>query len=170
MSNDTIAAEATPAGIRILAVLLIAGGIIGIGLSIWMVILGMQQPVFAIFAALFAAAFAFTAWQGVKLWKGTAGGYKWAKILFAAQIPSLSLGNLSYGFHTLLGFTVRIGSGVETTDFNLGSALDVMYTPGEQPMYVGINLVALAAFSYLLYLTRSGSGRIAPAADEQTPA
>ncbi|MBA3562928.1 MAG: hypothetical protein H0W33_02750 [Gammaproteobacteria bacterium] len=86
MSTEFEARESAPAGVRILSVLLIAGGIIGIGLSIWMAVLGMQQPVFAVFAVVFAAIFAFATWQGVKLWKGKPEGYKWAKVLFAAQI------------------------------------------------------------------------------------
>lgn len=162
MSTEIGAAESAPVGVRILAFMLIAGGIIGIGLSIWMAVLGMQQPVFAVSAVVFAAAFAFTTWQGVKLWKGTSGGYKWAKILFAAQIPSLSAGGLSYGFYTLLGFNVQIGSGVEALDFNLGSALNVMYSPEAQPAYVGVNLVALVAFAYLHLRTRSGLMRQLP--------
>lgn len=162
MTTEIGAAGSMPAGVRILAVLLIAGGIIGIGLSIWMAILGMQQPVLAVFAVVFAAAFAFTAWQGVKLWKGTAGGYKWAKILFAAQIPSLSLGGLSYGFYTLLGFNIQAGSGVDVFDFNVGSALNIMYSPEAQPAYVGVNLIGLAAFAYLHLRTRTGAMRRLP--------
>ena len=168
MSTETRVAESAPVGVRILAFMLIAGGIVGIGLSIWMAILGMHRPVFAVAAIAFAAAFGFTAWQGVKLWNGSAGGYRWAKILFAAQIPTLSLGGLTYGFFTLFGFNVQAGAGVEALDFNLGSALNLMYTPGEQPMYVGINLVAAAALAYLLFRTRSGSAPLAPTVRNQT--
>lgn len=159
MSTEIEARESAPAGVRILAVMLIAGGVIGIGLSVWMAVLGRQQPVFAVFAVVFAAIFAFATWQGVKLWQGTPGGYKWAKVLFAAQIPSLSLGGLTYGFYTLLAANVRIGTDVKAFDFGLGSALNVLYSPEAQPTYVGVNVIALAAFLYLTLRSRSGSAR-----------
>jgi hypothetical protein len=147
-----------PVGVRVLAVFLIVGGLVGIGLAVWMVVLGIQQPVFAVFAVLIAALFAFTCWQGLQLWKGTPGGYRWAKVLFAAQIPALSVGGLTYGFYTLLSASIRIGSGVGNFDFNLGSAFNLMHSPEPQPIYVGVNVVALVAFAYLMLQSRFGTG------------
>lgn len=149
----------TSAGVRVLAVFLIVGGLVGIGLAIWMVVLGMNQPLFAVFAVFIAALFAFACWQGLQLWKGTPGGYRWAKVLFAAQIPALSVGGLTYGFYTLLGASLRLGTGVSKFDFNIGSAFNLMHSPESQPTYVGVNVVALLAFAYLMLQSRSGAAK-----------
>lgn len=159
MSTESIATASAPIGVRILAVLLILGGIIGIGLSIWMAILGMEQPAFAIVAIVFAAVFTFTTWQGVKLWQNRPEAYKWSKILFAAQVPAFSVGGITYGFFTLVGFNVQLGAGVELFDFSAGSALNVLYSPEAPPTFVGVNLIAAAACAYLHFSTRSGNGQ-----------
>jgi uncharacterized membrane protein YiaA len=161
MSNEISAAASTPAAVRVLAVLLIAGGIVGIGLSLWITYVGLQNPGYLILALVFGALFVFTTWQGIGLWKDRPEGYRWARILFAAQVPAFSLGGLTYGFYTLLGFNLQIGSAVPAIDFNLGSAANAMYTPDAGPAFVGVNLVALAAFLYLLFFTRSGASQTA---------
>ena len=161
MSNETSTPGSAPVAVRLLAVLLLAGGVIGLGLSIWMAVLGLERPVFVVLAVVVAAVFAFTAWAGMKLWRGSPEGYKWAKVLFAAQVPVVSLGGVSYGFYTLLGFNLQLGSAVDAFRLNMGSAMNLMYSPAEQPAFVGINVVALAAFLYLLLRTRAARGRTA---------
>ena len=50
---------------------------------------------------------------------------------------------------------LQLGSAVDAFRLNMGSAMNLMYSPAEQPAFVGVNVVALAAFLYLLLRTRA---------------
>lgn len=47
---------------------------------------------------LYLVIFGWCVWTGVDLWQGKPQGYKWAKVLFAAQIPVITFPGFTYHF------------------------------------------------------------------------
>jgi hypothetical protein len=129
-------------------------------LTIWLDInllassqIGMFSSTTAI-AGVFIILFGWSAWTGLELWRGRRQAIKFAQILFAIQIPVLTLPGFSYQFHT--GFLVQIAvlEGVRFNfGFHLGSAFNFYISPEVQGLAIGINLVALFV---LIYLIRTG--------------
>jgi hypothetical protein len=79
-------------GVRFFALLLIGGGLAGVGLGLWGDVQTIQSTGFhaslsLILMGAFILLFGWSTWVGMALWRGTSQGYKWAKVLFAAQIP-----------------------------------------------------------------------------------
>ena len=142
--------------IRFIAFLLIAGGIVGVGIAVWLGLqTSSQQPAFAFYALVSAAIFVWSSWKGISLWKGKPDGYKWAKILFAAQIPALTLPNFSYEFYTGLSFRLMFGQVDSNVGFNLGSSINFYVSPEIQGTVFGINLIAIIVLVYLFKVSRS---------------
>lgn len=142
--------------IRLIAILLIVGGIFGIGLAVWLGLqASSQQPAFAFYGLVFGAVFAWSAWKGISLWKGRPDGYKWAKILFAAQIPILSLPYFAYEFYTGLSLRLIFGQVNSNIGFGLGSSIEFYVSPEIRNTVFGINLIALIVFVYLVKMSRS---------------
>ncbi len=77
-------------GMRILAFLLIIGGLIGIGVVVYMgyTLLKMHW-LYSVMVIIFLFVFSYSLITGVRLWKNDPRGHKWAMILFATQIPSI---------------------------------------------------------------------------------
>jgi len=88
-------------------------------------------------------------------WANT--GYKWAKILFLAQIPVIATPSLSYGFYTGLGLDLVIGHVNSHIQAHVGSGFTVYVDPSIKSHIYGLNLVALGAFVYLIWKTKPKS-------------
>jgi hypothetical protein len=89
-------------GVRLIAVLLIAGGILGVvgAVAVTSAFIRDQRPYRAVPAIASMAVFGWGAIKGIDLWRGRPQGYRWAKILFAFQILTFSVAGLSYEFST----------------------------------------------------------------------
>jgi hypothetical protein len=138
---------------KLLAVMLAIGGVLGIGLAIWM---GYQfVPVHWIYIVLVVAFLLLFIWSviaGIRLWRGEPKGWKWATILFALQVPVLTVPGLSYEFYT--GLALKIVGGDVETNVGLDFGANANFYLGTEitGLVYGVNLVAVAA---LIYLVRS---------------
>ena len=158
-----------PSGVKFLAALLFLGGLFGIGLGVWLGVVALQQaPAMIIIAAVFVAVFAVCVWRGFELWKGKPSGYKWAKILYAAQIPVVSLSSVSYEFSTGLKLALLVGESVDFLTINLGSSLNMYLSPEIQATYFGVNLVAAIALAYLMFSRNPETERVVSQDDEKS--
>lgn len=87
-------------GAKIIAFFLVAGGLLGILSSILMGFHFAQQHqnLRVIWAILSVALFAWSILTGVSLWRAMPRGFKWAKLLFALQVPVFSVAMLRMNF------------------------------------------------------------------------
>ena len=81
---------------------LIAGAILGILASVSLAIgfTHQHRPYPSIVPVVSIAVFAWGMLKGIDLWRGKPAGYRWARILFALQIPAFSVAGFSYEFST----------------------------------------------------------------------
>lgn len=159
--------------VKIFALLLIAGGILGgvgsIGISILFILPLLRQheqlhpilrqriknsiPAFVFYALLGSGFFGWTIWKGADLWRGVAEGYRWGKILFAAQILKIDTPAFSYEFFTGLRLNWIFGRIKKRFSFNLGYAAEIYFASATQNFEFGINIVAVAITLYLLFFS-----------------
>jgi hypothetical protein len=110
-----------------------------------------QQPYHIIVPAISIVVFAWGVCKGISLWRGKPSGYKWAKILFALQIPVFSLGRLSYEYSTGFSARIMIGHTNRHVGGDIGSSLNFLISPEALGWMLGINLVAVAVLIYLFW-------------------
>lgn len=153
---------------RFLAVLLAVGGVAGIGVSAWMGYTFVQTHwIYILFAGALAALFVWSVNAGVRLWRGEPKGWKWATILFALQVPILTVPGLSYEFFT--GLAVKIvGGGPELNfAFNFGANANFYLSTETTGLLYGVNVVAILA---LIYLLRNRPGKVMQPAQQSSVA
>lgn len=153
MSNES--QNSVDSGIRILAFLLIAGGIVGALLTGVQVL--NQLPLLSGFTVVAIIVFIWSTLKGFDLWRGRPTGYKWAKILFGSQVPFVSIPYFEYEFLLGLGFRIIYGRatyiGVDTDlyiGFAYGGTMNFLISPEIQSTALGINVIALIGFVYLI--------------------
>lgn len=136
---------------RVLALLLMAGGLLGVGLSAVMSarFLRMHWVYGVLFAALLLL-FAWTALAGFRLWRGEPRGWKSATILFAMQVPILTVPGLSYEYYTGLALRLVGGHVDKALTLSLGSNGNFYLDTRIHDWVYGINLFGLVATVYLL--------------------
>jgi len=148
-------------GARLLVVLLVVGGLLGIAAAIPLIqnFARQGEQLRIIVPALSIPVFGWCIWTGINLWRGLASGYRWATILFALQIPAVCISRVTYEFST--GFSARVLFGNSTRQFgaNIGSSLNFLISPEPLGWMLGINLIAVAAVAYLLIASRRTSVR-----------
>ena len=142
---------------RFFAAMLIGGGIAGIAIAAIVGIKIIQQNGLLIIPmAALAVLFAWAIYIGVRLWQGTPYGRKWAPILFASQIPVLSLPGFKFQWFTgaELGAALQFGGSSTRLGFsaNLGANGQFFFGTGVTESVVGVNLFAVVA---LVLLVRS---------------
>jgi hypothetical protein len=136
---------------KLLAALLVVGGVTGIGLALWMGYQFIQIQIgFIVLAAAFMALFVWSGIAGIRLWRGEAKGWKWAAISFALQIPVLTVPGLRYEFYTGLSLKLVGGNVKSPFGFNLGAGLEFYLNTEITGLVYGANLFAIAALIYLL--------------------
>jgi hypothetical protein len=144
-------------GDRFLAFLLVVGGTVGIGVSLYLAVLLIRlQWITGLIAAALVLLFAWSMLTGFRLWRGQRRGLTWAAILFAMQIPILSIPGFSYEYYT--GFSLKImGGHVEKpVSISIGATGDLnVFDPLVTNTAYGLNLLALAATTYLLTRRRT---------------
>jgi hypothetical protein len=148
------------------ALLLITGGASGVAVLVLSVLSLLRQqeqlhpilrqriknsiPAFVFFALLGFVFFGWTIWKGVDLWRGASEGYRWGKILFAAQIIKINIPGFSYEFFTGLRLNWMFGLVKKRFSFDLGYSTEIYFASATQNFEFGINIVAVAVTLYLL--------------------
>lgn len=96
---------------KTIAFFLGAGGALGVLISVLMAIhLAHEQQTQRVISNIISALlFTWCVPTGIELWRGTPRGFKWAKILFAIQVPVFGAGRFVYEFSTLLSFRIMAG-------------------------------------------------------------
>lgn len=143
-------------GLRILALLLIVGGIVGVLIAGLMVYQFLQAHwIYLLLIAAFIALFLWSALTGLRLWRGEQRGLKWATTLFAMQIPVLTVPGLEYEFYT--GLAVKLMGGNVESGFLLamGASGSFYLDTTINDWVYGINLLALVAVIYLVLHRRT---------------
>ena len=146
---------------RVVALLLMLGGAIGVGLTIWLdvnLLMSSQIRIFSsttAIAGVFILIFGWCVWTGVDLWRGRRQALKLAMILFAMQIPMIMVPGFSYALH--VGLLVRLamlGGGEFDGGFEFGSGFNFYISSNVQGFAIGVNLVALFVLIYLIRVAR----------------
>jgi len=143
-------------GVRIAALMLIVGGVIGIGIGIYMGYQFLQQHwIYLVLAAAFLVVFVWSVITGIRLWKNDDRGWKWSKILFAAQIPIVTLPGCSYEYFTGAAFKVVSGNHEENFKLSLGATITAYLDTRITDVVLGVNIIAVVVLFYLLWQSRS---------------
>jgi len=82
------------------------------------------------------ALFAWGILTGIALWRATPRGFKWAKILFALQVPVFHVARLTYEFSTGFSFRVMVGNTNRYIGGDIGSSLNFDVSPPIPGLYV----------------------------------
>src|SRR5713101_5208580 len=128
-------------GARIIAVFLVVGGLLGI-LSLVMMhfhLAQQHQSLPVISSVMSVALFSWGILTGVALLRATPRGFKWAKILFALQVPVFHVARLTYEFSTCFSFRVMIGNTNRYIGGDIGSSLNCNLSPQLRGFMFGIN-------------------------------
>jgi hypothetical protein len=148
-------------GMKLVSLLLIVGGALGAGLTIWLdvkLLMSSQLSILssaAAIAGVFICLFGWCVWTGVDLWRGRRQALKFAMILFALQVPVLTLPGFSYHLHTGLQLRIAVLTGGEfDAGFKLGSGFNLDISSDVQGLAIGVNLVALFVLIYLIRVWR----------------
>jgi hypothetical protein len=147
--------------VKLIGALLGIGGAAGVGIGLWTYSRLFSQTGTRLSAATallgaFVLAFGWSTWIGVDLWRGRPQAYKWAEILLALQIPTISIPGFAYRFYTgmMLCLSFNLSEGKLGFEFQLASLLVFKILPEPQDLILGVNLVAIAAFLYLIHASR----------------
>jgi len=144
---------------RIFALVLAIGGIIGIAMVVEESWIGSGSSALA--RILAGALFAFALFTGFRLWKGTPFGRKWAAIVFASQIPVLSLTDLNYDWFTGTQLIISISKGADAIRYlnfslsGIGGGFEFRIGEDLTEYIIGVNLFALVASILLLRAYRA---------------
>lgn len=145
-------------GVRFLALLLIAGGILGIGLGLYMGYTFVQQHwVYLLLVVGFVVLFSWTTLTGLRLWRNEERGWRWAKILYAAQIPVLTVPGFSYEYYTGIAIKLMGGQADNFLNLGLGASANLYLDTRITGLIYGVNVFAVLALVYLVMKSRSGN-------------
>ena len=149
-------------GARIVASFLLAGGLLGLLGSLLAVYHSAQRHQFltGISGILSTALFAWCVPTSIALWRTRFDGFKWAKLLFAIQVPVFSIGRFSYEFSTFFSFRVMIGNTARHIGGDIGSSSNLRVLPESLGFLFGINVVAVLILSYLIRASRVRSWEV----------
>ncbi len=141
--RPAIAAPANRA-VRIFALLLIIGGLIGIGSSA--VLAYRFAPLhLPIAGAAFIAVFAWSSVVGLRLWRGDPRGTKWAIALYALQIPALEIHGFKYDYFTGAAILMLHNPGGSPVALDFGADMALMFNGDSGGFVLGVNIIAIAA-------------------------
>jgi hypothetical protein len=138
-------------GVRVAAALLFAGGLVGTCIFVTVEVSALRNHWPLVFVALPGIGlFVWSTIVGLRLWRGVPGSAKWAKVLFMLQIPVMSVSGSNYEFFTGLAARLLHGPGGTKIEFRIGASLSTEFATDSTRFVVGVNLVAICAFLYLL--------------------
>jgi hypothetical protein len=139
-------------GARAAAAVLAIGGAVGAAISAWQAPgLVSQHWIYVVIVAALLWAFVWSVVSGIRLWRGEPRGWKWATILFAAQIPVLTVPGMAYEYYT--GVAVKLLGGNTDSSFTLGlgATINVYLDTRITDLVYGVNLFAVLVLAYLLW-------------------
>jgi hypothetical protein len=147
---------------RIIAFFLLAGGVLGLLGSLSAVYHSARQHhvLAGMSGVLSTALFVWCIPTGAALWRASPSGFKWAKLLFAIQVPVFCIARLSYEFSTFFSFRVLIGNTTRHIGGNIGSSSNLNLLPQSLGLLFGINVVAVVVLLYLIRASRSTAGPV----------
>ena len=89
---------------KLVAVLLVVGGIVGVMLSLWaeerFLSLSMDNRMLAATMGFYAFIFGASTWTGIDLWRKKPSAFTLAQVLLVAQIPTVGFPGFAYYFYT----------------------------------------------------------------------
>ena len=141
---------------RVISVFLIFGGLLGLLGTYFLAahaVRNHQEPQI-ISTILSALLFAWCILSGIELWREKPRGLRFAKILFALQIPVFTVARFTYEFSTLFSLRLMIGNTSRTIGANIGSSGNIHLSPQSSGFLAGINLVAVIAFCGLYAISQ----------------
>jgi hypothetical protein len=145
-------------GVKSVALLLMLGGIFGVVVGLYQELQALTN--FGIRAAtmtgIFVLLFGWCVWVGFELWHGEPWTYRWAKIIFAAQIPIIVVPGFAFdGFFTGLRIYFIISDRAPNIrwGFNLSSSIHFLFSSQVDYWLFGINFLAVIALFYLIRAT-----------------
>jgi hypothetical protein len=147
----------TKYGARIIAFFLLAGGLLGMlgsALTAYHSVQQQQRLLAGVSGMLSTVLFAWCIVAGVALWRTTPNGFKWAKLLFAMQVPVFSIARFSYEFSTFFSFRLMIGNTARHIGGDIGSSSNLNLLPQSLGFLFGINIVAVLILLYLIRPSR----------------
>ncbi len=138
-------------GLKVISFFLIAGGAIGVALSIFGAAFILNKSVLSALQSIFifGGVALFALYQGLKIWQGKPESLKWGAILFAMQILSFAYAGVSYTFHTLFKLALVINASGATISTRFGTSLNATLN-SQESNYIGINIFAIFAFVYII--------------------
>ncbi len=144
------------AGIRrVFAMAMVGGGIVGAGMFAFAVHDGLHDAGWTswMFWLMWMALFAWAAVAGAGLWSGTQRGFRWAKLVFACQLPIVSLPGYKYIWFTGASIAPTFDFTPQNTTFSLalraGAEGQAFVGAGLTTTSIGVNLFALAGLVFL---------------------
>ncbi len=111
--------------------------------------------------AALAWAFVWSTVSGVRLWRGEPRGWKWATILFAAQIPVFTVPGMTYEYYTGVASKLLGGNTDSSFTLGLGANINVYLDTRITDLVYGVNLFAVLVLGYLLW-ARPRRAMVAP--------
>ena len=153
------------AGEKFFALFLVIGGLLGIGIALYFAPQFLSQHwIYGSVVFVMLAAFGWATYVGILLLRGRRRGWKWATILFASQIPIVSVPGLAYEWYTGFGLSWIFVGDRDPLTFELGSSLSFFLDTRITAVLFGINLFAVLAFIYLI----AQRGRWSGSANEES--
>ena len=144
---------------KIIGVVLILGGLLGVAASVPAVIhFGHEYQVMRMISAIMGIAlFVWSIPVGVGVWRESARELKWAKILFALQIPVFSIGRLVYEYSNFLSLRIMVGNTSHNFGGDIGSSSDFYLLPHSPGFMFGINVFACIVLAVFDWKTATAS-------------
>ena len=145
-------------GSRLFAAALVLGGAGGVLLSGVAIAMLAAHGTGALVGPAFSMLLYGTALvAGVGLWRQRRYGMVWAPVLFALQVPVLSLPRLSYEWFTGASVAYKVGAGMHQWAVQVGASDHFSMAFDATAASYGVNLFALAAAVYLVALRSRGA-------------
>lgn len=143
-------------GVWIIALFLVAGGLLGLLSSVLMCVhLAQRHQNPAVIATVLSVPmFAWSVLTGIALWRGAPWGFQSAKLLFALQVPTFSVVRFGYEFSTLISLRLMIGNTTHHIGGNIGSSVNFYLLPQSLGFMFGINIVAVIVLLCLIRASR----------------
>jgi len=148
-----------PLSHMVAGLILFAGGLYGIVVPCALAVAYHNEfPLSMMFPPIvfvYLLVFAYCIWIGYRLFMDdNAKALKWAKFLFLAQVPNVTIPGFTYQFQTLgVAMKMSLRPGLSPSFF-FGSNISVYISSAIQSVVVGINVVALLV---LLWIQRKAS-------------
>ena len=137
---------------RGIAVLQVVGGAVGL----WFAIPILLSPGILI-GLPFTAFYAGCILAGIGLWRQSARGERWSRLLQLVQIPWVKTAHFAWQLASGAGLWTGISSTGWTSERRLGSTFNFLWATGFGPQFdnapwtMGVNYLALIVLGYLLF-------------------